>query len=483
MSFASRHTHHETRPEDRVVWRERLGLGFGRIAAEGSTGTMHVLLNPIFNMTLGMNPALLSTLGFIMRIWDAVTDPLCGQYSDNFRSRWGRRRPLIAVAALPTALCFAAMWWASPAWGDIGMFWFLLALFALFYLGHTLYTLPLNGLVLEATDDYHERTRLIAVLGVFGYSFQILSQWIFPLTQLSVFASPVSGLHWITGGCAVLFIGAGVMPVLLCRERNYFRLVSKQPKMSLRDGVRDVVRNPPLIRLIVAKVIHSFGYNIVGMLGIYMNTYYVFGGDVKAGAWFYGILGTAYMAAAIPCSLFLYPWMSRRIGKRRTLQFCALMLMAGCVSKLFVYHPGHPWLQLVVLLTNGASGSGIGLMVGSMLGDIADYEEWKHGRRNEAFLASIMSWFEKVGGSLAGLLSGFVLVWIGFDAKLGAQSAHTLQLMKFGYFIMPFLGALGALLLMQRYELTEDRVYEIKAELARRHAKPDATPTASSAPA
>jgi GPH family glycoside/pentoside/hexuronide:cation symporter len=79
-----------------------------------------------------------------------------------------------------------------------------------------------------------------------------------------------------------------------------------------------------------------------------------------------------------------------------------------------------------------------------------------------------MSWFEKAGNSIGSLLAGSVLVWIGFEAKLGAQSHHTLELMKFWYFLAPFTGALAALILIRKYELGEDRVYEIKAELARR---------------
>ena len=462
------HPHHETAAIDRVPLREKIGLGLGRIAADGSSGSIHVLLSPIYNMTLGMNPALISTVVAVQRIWDAITDPVCGQYSDNFRSRWGRRRPLIAIAALPMALFFAALWWVPEGMGDSGMFWFLMTIFVVFHLAHTLFFMPLTGLVIEATDDYHERTRIAAVLLVFAYTFQVVSQWMFPLTQLPIFPDTMTGLRWVTGLCAVFFFLVGLAPAFLCRERNYQRVAKTQTKIRMRDGFRAVLSCPPFMRLIVARVVFGFGYGIVGMLGIYMNTYYVFGGDVKAGGWFYGYLGTAYMVAAISCSVFVYPKVSRHLGKRRTLQLATVILMAGCISKLFIYHPGIPWLQLVVLLTNGAAGSGIGLMANAMLGDIADYEEWRTGVRNEAFLASIMSWFDKIGGSLAILLGGFILVWIGFDAKLGVQSPHTLLLMRFSYFALPFIGALGTFLIMARYELTEERVYQIKAELAAR---------------
>jgi GPH family glycoside/pentoside/hexuronide:cation symporter len=172
--------------------------------------------------------------------------------------------------------------------------------------------------------------------------------------------------------------------------------------------------------------------------------------------------------AAILGSLLLYPWLTRRLGKKRVFQLAAAVLAAGCLSKLFLYQPGQPWLQLIVIGANGLSSSGMSLMAAAMLGDIADYDEWKTGLRREALFASVLSWFDKAGMSFGALLGGFVLVWIGFDAKHGAQPAHTLELMKFSYFLAPFLGALIALLVIRRYALDEAGAYAIKTELSAR---------------
>ncbi|HEY0945088.1 MAG TPA: MFS transporter [Opitutaceae bacterium] len=471
---------HHTLAEDRIPWREKIGFGLGEITVAGSVGTLHVLVNPIYNMVLGMNPALISTVVFIQRFWDALLDPLLGQFSDNFRSRWGRRRPLIAAAAVPLALLFALLWWFPQGAGDTGLFLHLLLVSLAFYAAHTLFAIPLFGLRIEATPDYHERTRIVSIVMIFGFAFQITSQWLFPVVQLPYFGDTVAGLRWVTGACAAVFVLGALAPVFLCRERGYARVAGRQPKISLRDALRHVRENPPLLRVAIARLIQNFGYNMVGMLGIYMNAYYVFGGDLKAAAWAYGFLGSSYMVSAIVCSMIIYPWLARRLGKRRTFQIAAGILMVGCLSKLVIYHPGLPWLQFIVLITNGAANSGIGLMGMSMIADIADYNEWRTGQRNEAFLAAIMNWCDKTGGSLGSLLCGFILVWIGFDAKLGAQSAFTLQLMKFSYFALPFTGAVVAFWLMRRYDLDEDRVYAIKDELARRHALAS---TAAPAPA
>src|ERR1043165_1363898 len=94
-------SHKKVCPEGGVTLEEKIGLGLGRVVTDGTHGTLHVLLNPVYNMTLGLNPALISTIIFAQRIWDAMLDPLFGQFSDNFRSRWGRRLPLLLAGAFP----------------------------------------------------------------------------------------------------------------------------------------------------------------------------------------------------------------------------------------------------------------------------------------------------------------------------------------------------------------------------------------------
>lgn len=454
----------------RVVRREQIGLGLGRVAADGTHGTLHLLVNPIYNMTLGLNPALISTVVFIQRLWDGLLDPLWGQFSDNFRSRWGRRIPLLAVAAVPLAVLFAAIWWFPRGASHGYLFWHLLLVSLAFYTAHSLFAMPLGALIVEATDDYHERTRIAGTTLAFGFGFQIASNWLFHFTHSTAFGDTITGVRWIAVGCSLLFLIAALAPVTLCRERNYGRVAAHQPRTSLIAGLKAVRKDRAFFSLLGARFVASFGYNIVGMLGIYMNTYYVFGGDLKRGAWAYGFLGSAYQVTSIVMAVFVYPSLSRRWGKKRTLQVAAGTLIVGCAGKLVLYQPELPWLQLIVLATNGAAGAGLALMVSAMIGDVADRDELLHGTRREALFTALMNWFDKAGTSFGLWLAGFVLLWIGFDAKAGAQSRETLELMKYCYAAAPATGAIIALLLIRRYDLTEGRVHEIRAELERRHA-------------
>lgn len=451
--------------------REKIGLGFGKIATDGTGGTLHVLVNPIYNITLGLNPALISTVVFIQRLWDAMLDPLWGQFSDNFRSRWGRRLPLMAAGALPLGLLFGLLWWFPRGASESYLFLHLLLVSLAFYAAHSLYMMPLQALIVEATDDYHERSRLAGFTIAFSWAFQIVSQWLFPFTQLAYFGDSITGLRWVAGICAGFFVIAGLLPVFLCKERHYARVAVRQPKLPFFPSLRQACRHRPFALLLGSRFLTSFCYNAVGMLGIYMNMYYIFGGDLKRAAIAYGFLGTSFLVSATLCSLLAYPWFAQRFGKRRTLQLAAAILILGSVGKTFLYQPDHPWLQLIVLACNGAAQAGFFLMASAMLGDISDYAEWKSGLRQEALFSSLLAWFEKAGNSLGSFFAGFVLVWIGFNAKTGAQTPETLALMKAAYVIAPALGGISTLWLIHYYDLTEEKSYEIKAKLARRRAE------------
>jgi Na+/melibiose symporter-like transporter len=552
--------HHETAAKDRVSVRETFGLGFGKMVADGTHGTLYVLLNQIYNMTMGVDPRWLSTLAFIQRIWDAMVDPLVGQYSDNLRTRWGRRRPLLFIGVFPLAIFFGLLWWFPRDATHHYLISYLVFISMVFYTSHSIFTMPLNGLIVEATDDYHERSRIAGITLAFGFAVSIGSQWVFPLTQnrgwfpdilqianhwnielsqlkgglhtlgvewtykfaqiqisqktidtarwagvecaaisripyfsptgvdllidnlwvfpltqIKISPGTISGVRWVGGIlCPLIFIAAGLIPVFLCRERMYKKVAVKQPRVKLFESLKAVSNNRSFMALLWARCIFSFGFNVVGGLGGYMYVYYVWGSDLKGSAIPAAAIGSGFHIAGIITSLFVFPALARRIGKRRTLQIAAAVLIVDCVSKLFCYQSSEGgalrwavWLPCVVIMMNGITNAGVSLMTLSMVGDIADYDEYQTGLRREGLFVSLLSWFEKAGNSIAVLLTGYILSGIGFEA-LRVQTPETLRLMKYCYAGAPAIGAAITLLFTYRYNLSQDKIYAIKDELARR---------------
>ena len=117
-----------------------------------------------YNQVLGVDPWLCGVVFFVASVVDAVSDPLVGSWSDNFRSRWGRRHPFMLLSVTPLALAFYLMYAPPADLSELQYFWWFLGTMVMLRLGKTFYTIPYDALGAELTDDYHERT------SVFGYN-------------------------------------------------------------------------------------------------------------------------------------------------------------------------------------------------------------------------------------------------------------------------------------------------------------------------
>lgn len=111
-------TRHTTRPEDRISFKQKSAYSIGMFVNNLQAAALPAMV-VILNLGLGMDVVLVGLIGSIPRIFDAISDPLLGYISDNFRSRWGRRRPFIFVGALLAGLIFAVMWQVPPGYIDI----------------------------------------------------------------------------------------------------------------------------------------------------------------------------------------------------------------------------------------------------------------------------------------------------------------------------------------------------------------------------
>lgn len=130
----------------RQIW----GWGCGRIAEFSLVAIFGQAMN-IFSVGFGLNPVILSWCMMLPRLVDGVMDPLIGHWSDNLRSKWGRRKPFLFAGAMMGAFFLSVLWWASPSWPHTGQFLFLGVVGMFLYLCY------------ELSDDYHERSSAISM--------------------------------------------------------------------------------------------------------------------------------------------------------------------------------------------------------------------------------------------------------------------------------------------------------------------------------
>src|SRR5450432_594881 len=102
----------------------RLFYGFGSVAFGVKDNGFSYLLLIFYNQVVGLSAPLVGMAIMIAMIFDAFLDPIVGQVSDNWRSRWGRRHPFMYAAALPVAISYLALW-NPPHWSHAQLFWYL----------------------------------------------------------------------------------------------------------------------------------------------------------------------------------------------------------------------------------------------------------------------------------------------------------------------------------------------------------------------
>jgi len=462
------------RAEHHVSLARKLAYGAAGPVETWAVWTPKSIANQIFNMSLGLPPAMISMAFMIFRLWDAFTDPLMGWISDNTRTRWGRRRPYIVLGAIATAAVFPLFWVVNRAWSHTMMGVWLCAVGFLFYACFTVWSVPYQSLLLEMTPDYHERTRITAVRAMFGSVAGVTTAWLWAITQLPCFRDPLTGqadtlrgMRAVALVIALLILILGVLPGLFVKER-YYATAAGAARTRLRDSFSSTLSNRPFLLLIAVTIMFSVGTGMTEGFNVYVNTYYVNKGNQVAASILQGWHGTMVLVTSM-LSLPLFEWLSRRMGKTRCLMVCLALLAFSCLITWVTYTPRMPYVMLVTSFFGAPARTGLWMMIPSMCADIVDHDELRTGQRREGSFSAVFSWALKLSTSIAFGISGPLLMLTGFDVHLGAtQPAHVLQAMRLVMALVPSSAAIFALLLLTRYPLSCAAMATIRRTLEQR---------------
>jgi GPH family glycoside/pentoside/hexuronide:cation symporter len=389
-----------------------------------------------------VSPAILSAIFMAGRLWDAVSDPLTGYLSDRTRARMGRRRPWMMAAVLPIAVVPILIWvppsslqgWALIAWLTVGLLAFETVL--------TVFLVPHGALGTELVLDHHARTRVFTVRVIFSQLGVFLA--ILAMGLLIAAEDPrAMALRVLAAGGLVSAVLIFVSTLLLRERPEYQQRGATRPLPALAD----VWKNPHARLLLSVFLIESMGTATLGVMGPFVTKYIV--GDESIFPYQVG----AYLVPALAMAP-VAPWLSRKLGKKRT--WLIAMVIAGTGFGLLTFvGPGE-----VIYLCSCSALSGIGTGIGGVVGaslqaDIVDYDEFLTGERKEGVYFATWNFMRKAGSGVVVFLAGLTLTWIGFEANVAEQTqlAKTGMLLMFGG--VPFVGFVIGVTLFARFNLTE----------------------------
>ena len=469
-----------TKTKNRVPFGQKVAFGLGMLANQMFPAALGIFM-VVLVQDLGFPGWMWGILFFLPRVFDSITDPIMGFISDNTRSVWGRRRQYVFTGAIILGIAFVAMWQLYRENGvEYNFYYFLLWSFV-FYLGLTIFSVPYVAMGYEMSDDFRERTDIMAVAQWIGQWAWVIAPWFwvvmydpdwFPNADTATRTLAV----WVGIGCALL----AMVPAIFIKSKStkddesLVPLTFKNIGSSLREianGFVEAFKLVPFRKMCIATFLIFNAFNTVAAFSFFIIVYHLFNGDAAAaGVWptLFGSVGALITTFAVIPTV---TWMSKKMGKKNAFMVSQGISIFGYILLWFLFVPGKPYMFIFALpFFSFGIGSLFTLMM-SMTADVCDLDEMHSGKRREGIFGAIYWWMVKFGFAIAGLLSGAIMTLVGFNPDAGAQSEAAITGLRLFYSGIPILGTTIAMLVMSTYDLTEQKANEIRAVIEARKAE------------
>jgi len=419
----------------------------------------------------GINPAVAGTVSLIAVMWDAVTDPIVGYFSDNWKSKNGRRRPFMIAGAIPEYLILMLVFAPFVVSGNSGFFYYLF-ISILFWTAYKIYVIPFFALGAEITQDFNERNALRSYCGIFIY----IAVWIASAGPMAVMdrvfaAGGTEQLSWFIS--AAIFGGIGLVGALICwrftRGKELIENNEEHEKQNIFKNFIELYRVKPFRMIFFATLFFCINFSIASAAFVYlMSNNLGLDAGVQATYW---TLNTVISLIYVPVITFV----ANRIGKKRAF---ILFFLIGIIGSFTFFILGIDSFTTLILFSTAYNAANICFWTTgfSMIYDCCEVDEFINGERREGAISGFSSFAQKLGAAIGLWLSGVMLNFAGYDGMALEQTESALAGILRLNTLIPALFMLAALLFVIRYPLN-GKTFDIliKALELKREGKPHST--------
>ncbi|MEO0982448.1 MAG: MFS transporter [Pseudomonadota bacterium] len=439
----------------------KIAYGIGSVAFGIKDNGFGFFLLLFYSQVLGV-PAPLVGLAIMTALTaDAFSDPIVGYWSDNARTRWGRRHPFLYGAAIPVGIIYYFIWNPPSGLSDMEMFAYLVVVAVAMRTLLTAVEVPGAALAAELTQDYDERTSFVSFRSFFGWTGGIIMAFV----ALSVFLVPTetieNGYFNVDGyGLYGLFSAIAItVATLVCAAGTHHRIPYLQEPPEARrvtlglifKEIRETLANSSFAALFAAAF---FGF-LAGAVGASLNHY------INGFFWEFTTEQVALITLSILLSallaLIIAPIVSKAIGKKRGAIIVGILAFGLApimiILRLLGLLPenGDPLLFRLILV-HAVIDTGLiianQIMIVSMIADIVEQSEVKTGRRSEGIFFAAISFLRKIvsGVGILGASLVVAIAQIPEGATPDQVPAETIR--NLGLFYAPAIFVLYTLMLI-----------------------------------
>jgi len=502
----------------KLPFYEKVGYATGDAAANLVWRGALAYLAVFYTDTFGLTAAAAAMLFLVVRLTDGVTDIIMGMVADRTNTRWGKFRPWI-LWSTPFLALFMVLCFTTPEFSYTNKLIYAYVTYIGLTLAYTVNNVPYSALMGVMTPSDTERTSLsgfrfagafaggLLVMGFlpdlvayFGdgddamgyqytmYFFAAILVALMVITFASTKERVTPNIDESTNLKSELLdlsknLPFIILPLLAMTLFFYYRdiysglffvivmgtmwvlikkLINNTPEDlggTQRDMVDLLTNKPWLILLGIGFLTMMFNGIKYGTIAYYFK--YQIGDSLMTGQYFIALLIVSILGALSTS------YLSSKLGKRKL--FIVSLILSGVLTAAFYWVPKGNITAIFVLGCSAEFFAAImPTLFFTMLGDSADYSEWKNGRRATGLIYSAGTFVQKTGGGFAGALVLVVLAGYGYDGMDKSTIEASLPGMQLLMSWIPAAFAFLGAALMIFYPLTSKNNQDISEELIQR---------------
>ena len=412
----------------------------------------------------------------IVRIWDAINDPVVGNYIDRKKHKSGQKlHPYLGKLPIVIGVLSALMF-IDFGFSETVALVFLVGVYIAWDLTYSFQDVALWGMMALISPHSRERSRVSQWLNIgIGAAYAVLS-----LVPLIIGAREKIGVSekmlFVIFG-VVLGFGGELLSILAYKTKERVEFVNPPKKQSFIKDLSVLWQNKFLLLLLLSQLLDFINGAVPQ---IYFFKYCVsleLGGNVYNGEtvqFYYGILVSILSAV----SMFFAVKLSDKMGGMRNVIILAQLMNIICrVAAYFIGFNTIPQMIGVICIISISSipTNMVGIAERSLICDAIDYAEWKTGKRTEGISNSMKNLTNKFKDALKTLSAGLILGMLNFDAKLDSAGLPQPEIFYKAqwplFMLLPALGSVLYLIPFLCIRYTKKQKALVEKELMERHEK------------
>jgi glycoside/pentoside/hexuronide:cation symporter, GPH family len=461
--------------------KEYVGYALGDTASNIFFQAFGIFLTYFYTDVWGLLPAAISSMILYVRLADAAADPLIGMMADRTQTRWGKFRPYLLWFALPFGVG-GYLVFASPDFSPSGKLIYAYATYGFMMLMYSFINVPYSSMLGVISPSPRIRTLASSYrfVGAFGGGLLVVL-FARPLVKLLGGGADATGkvVNELRGYqlAMLIFAAIAVVMFLICFATTKERVTVPAGQKSHAWGeVKELLQNYPWIMMLLSAI---FSLTFIGLRNGSAIYYFKYVGGYDNQPILFGQFDriTVFLSLGMACQMLGSYCLSffAKVADKRVLSVLLTFVTATCWAGFYFIPPDQFALQLAVQALGTFCMGPASALVWAMYADVADYGEWKFGRRSTGLVYSASLFAIKTGTAVAGFMVPAILHRYGFVPNISQTAAAMLGItLTFSLFPAGFAVLKGICLWI--YPLSKAKVAEIERDLTARRAAAGATP-------